>query len=224
MAWLSKADFVAEELQRMINDGELAPGTVLRQRTLAQEFGVSATPVREALQRLEALGFISNELHKGSSVVRHDAERDRENSRIRAVLEPLAAAWAAEIRTDQDLADIRALHEEFAASIGTDQMSNANRRFHMRIYEAAGSSVLLDLIRQLWSAYRLTADSDHARNISVPEHAALVDALERQDAAGAARLMREHVIGAMRYIPQHDATAPAEAMSSYVPTIEETLG
>jgi DNA-binding GntR family transcriptional regulator len=201
MAYESKADVVARELQRMIDSGEMPPGQVLRQRRLAQLFDVSATPVREALQRLEALGYISSELHRGASVVRPDFERDRENSLIRAVLEPLAAAWAAERCTAEDLAEIRALHEEYEAALDQGDLADVERRFHMRIYEVAGSPVLLGLIRQLHTTFRGRPDREDARETSLPAHAELLAALRTRNPETAAIVTKRHILAGIRYIP-----------------------
>jgi DNA-binding GntR family transcriptional regulator len=201
MAYESKADVVARELQRMIDSGEMPPGQVLRQRRLAEMFDVSATPVREALQRLEALGYISSELHRGASVVRHDYERDRENSLIRAVLEPLAAAWAAERCTAEDLAEIRALHDEYVAALDSGGLAEADRRLHMRIYEVAGSPVLLGLIRQLHTTFRGRPDPEYARATSVPAHTELLAALKSRNPEAAAVVTKRHILADIRYIP-----------------------
>jgi DNA-binding GntR family transcriptional regulator len=207
MTFESKADVVARELRRQINTGEIAPGALLRQRQLAEEFGVSATPVREALQRLEALGYISTALHRGASVVRPDTERDSENSLIRATLEPLAAAWAAEKRTAKDLREIQGLHEAFmvATREGND-LAEANRRFHMRIYEVSGSHVLLEMIRHLWLGFRGGPNMQKAAEDSIPEHAALLVALKDQNAEAAALITKRHILGAMQYIPFNQKT------------------
>jgi DNA-binding GntR family transcriptional regulator len=201
MAYESKADVVARELRRMIDSGEMPPGQVLRQRQLAQLFNVSATPVREALQRLEALGYISSELHRGASVVRHDFERDRENSLIRSVLEPLASAWAAERCTAEDYADILALHREYEEAIESGDLGDVNRRFHMRIYDVAGSPLLVGLIRQLWNTVQTRPDRESARAVSLPAHRELLNALKQRDAETAALVTKRHILAGIRYIP-----------------------
>lgn len=200
MGFESKSELVARELRRLIQNHEIAPGEVLRQRELAERFGVSPTPVREALQRLEAEGYVASELHRGASVVRHDEDRDRENSLIRAVLEALAAAWAAERCTERDIEEIKELHERFHDDLNGDKVFELNRQFHLRIYQASGSVVLLNLIQQLWVAFR---GGPNVRRLteSVPEHEEILQAIIDRNPEAAALATKRHILGAMRYIP-----------------------
>ncbi len=201
MVFESKTDLVARRLRQMITDGTMLPGAILRQRDLAIQFGVSATPIREALQRLEAEGYVESQLHRGASVVRPDAVRDEENSRIRAVLEALATEWAAERATQEDLDEIAAIHERFKAAVPHGDLLELNRQFHLRIYSASGSQVLLSLIGHLWVAFRGGPNVEKAAEHSIPEHEEILDALNARDPQRAASAMERHIHHAMRYIP-----------------------
>ena len=88
--YTSKGGIITDRLREKIARGELPPGTLLRQRQLAQEFNVSPTPVREALRRLESEGLVSYEVHRGSRVATIDLEEQEENLRVLAALESLA--------------------------------------------------------------------------------------------------------------------------------------
>jgi DNA-binding GntR family transcriptional regulator len=193
--FLSKSDFVADGIRDMIRNGELGPGATLRQRDIAERFGVSPTPVREALRRLEAEGFIVTQLHRGATVVRPEASRLIENFRIRAVLESLAAEVAAERVTGEDLEEIAALHHELAECDPEDPtvFDDLNRRFHFRVYESARSPVLSVLLNHLWQALGLPPTVLRGHADSVKQHGALLEALQAGDAKRAAELTRHHV-------------------------------
>ena len=106
--YVSKSDMVTDLLRDLITDGQLSPGTPLRQRYLAEQFEVSNTPVREALRRLESEGLVVTDVHRGATVARTESEELEENYRILAVLEALAGSLAVAKITDDDIADIEA--------------------------------------------------------------------------------------------------------------------
>jgi DNA-binding GntR family transcriptional regulator len=181
-------------LRELIITGELEAGAPLRQRDLAARFGVSPTPVREALRRLEAEGLVVHDLHRGATVVQAGAGAAEEAYQLRGVLESLAAGTAAERATPDDLAELNALHAQFAASSPEDpELSEANRRFHFRIYEAARSPILLALLRLLWQTLIHQPVPARPREDLVREHAKILKALERGDPKAAERATREHV-------------------------------
>lgn len=191
----SKADYIARELRQRIFDGSLSPGTELRQRDIAAMFDVSATPVREALSRLHAQGYVTTRLHHGASVVRSVVERRQENWRIRASLESLAAELATERAGSDDLDEIEKLATEFAdAQPGSPDARKGNREFHFRIYEASGSPVLLRLIEDLWRALDVAPNSLRVHEASSRQHLAIIEAMRRGDAAKAAALTRDHIL------------------------------
>src|SRR5260221_10546371 len=109
--YLSKSNFTAALLRELIISGELKPGVQLRQRDLAERFGVSVTPVREALRWLESEGLVRYDAHKGSTVVETEAGATREKHPIRAVLEGLAAFLAAPRISDRDIRDVESYNE-----------------------------------------------------------------------------------------------------------------
>jgi len=110
--YISKSDMVTDVLRDLITDGQLSPGTPLRQRNLAEQFDVSNTPVREALRRLESEGLVVTDVHRGATVARTESEELEENYRILAALEALAGSLAVAKITDDDIADIEALNRE----------------------------------------------------------------------------------------------------------------
>lgn len=203
MEYHSKSDVVADALRSDIRLGRLEPGSLLRQRDLAARFGVSPTPVREALRRLEAEGFVASVLHRGARVVRREEARLGENFLIRAALEPLAAQLAADRIGADDLSELERLHDEIA-ELGDDEQALAaerNQAFHLRIYESAASPVLMALLRLLWSSVGETPSRLRLTEESAAQHAAILDALRRRDGKAAAELTRCHIEEAMESHP-----------------------
>ncbi len=190
----SKADLVADTLRSEIQRGTLAPGDLLKQRDLAQRFGVSPTPVREALSTLRAEGFVVAELHHGASVVRPTLDRLWENALIRGELEVLACRLATGRAKQQDIDELNVINESFAAAEpGSPEANAANRELHFRIYELADAPVLLGIMTQLWRAIDRAPNTFRDRAESVAQHAALIDAIGRGDAADAAEIAEVHV-------------------------------
>ncbi len=200
----SKTDLVADEIRRRIRSGEIQPGAVLRQRELAQQLGVSPTPVREALSRLEAQGFVTSEPHRGATVVRREAERIRENYVIRATLEALAAEMAATRISAETIDALRETNRHLLESGtgggrggGGQRLSELNHRFHMLIYDAAGSPLLRSMIDRLWHALDPGPAANRSIAESVAQHEQIVEALAAADAETASRLIRDHILEAL---------------------------
>lgn len=195
----SKSDIVAAALREALITGEFEPGTPLRQRDLAARFGVSPTPVREALRRLEVEGLVRCDLHRGASVVEGKFGATEENYQVRAALESLAARLAATRISEAELERLEELHEELARhSRRTPAAIDINRRFHFQIYEAAGSPILLALLRLLWRSFPDGPQLIRPLAESVRMHGEIVAAMRRRDGDAAERLTREHILGAMR--------------------------
>src|SRR5579862_6177988 len=212
----TKADDIARALEDEIISGQVPPGQVLRQEHVCERFGVSRTPVREALQRLEALGLVSAVPNRGVRVRSISHAELREAFLIRAELESLATAEAATRITPADLERLDAAEERFAAltlrmraplheggvpeaGIAVEWMQ-ANHAFHDVIYEVAA----LPRVEQLAKSARRTfiggrvlsargeLDELFARNEM--QHRAIRDALAAGSADGARSLARDHVL------------------------------
>lgn len=202
MQYSSKSDIVCAMLRELIISGEFAASAPLRQRDLAARFGVSQTPVREALSRLESEGLVVNDPHRGATVAASRNGMIEDNSQIRAALESLAARLAAQAITADDLASLRGLNEEMA-TLDEDDLRYAalNRRFHFLIYEAAESPMLFSMMRLLWRAMPDGPRVTRTRAASVREHGDLVEALAHSDEDRAAEITREHIIGTQHLGP-----------------------
>lgn len=204
MPFKSKSDIVAEQIHRMIRSGELEPGSVLRQRTLAERFGVSPTPVREALRRLEAEGYVVTELHRGATVVRTERARLGENFLIRGELEALAARMATPCMTAEDFAELEELNERIRTCAPRDPaITDLNRRFHFRLYESARSPILTALVSLLWRSLDGGPQPFRPLQESVSQHERILDALRRGDSESAAARTRDHIMNAYELAERH---------------------
>jgi len=199
--YLSKSDFMAALLRELIISGDLKPGEQLRQRDLAERFGVSVTPVREALRWLESEGLVKYDAHKGSTVVQAEAGATREKYQIRAVLEGLAASLAAPKISDEDIRELESYNEQLAdADLNPSQINDLNRTLHFRVYEMAGSPLLLALMRLLWHSFPQGPQVARPRDESVADHKQLIEALRDRDAARAQAITQQYILGAIRYL------------------------
>lgn len=196
ITYRSKTDLVAEALKEMMQSGELAPGAVLRQRDVADQLGVSPTPVREAFRRLEAEGFIVTEAHRAAVVVRSENKRIYENAVIRAALEGLGAKLAAARITDQDLEDLEAINAQLAQAGDHGSIAALNRRFHFRIYEITESPVLLAQLNLLWRTLGDGPPVDRPLSESVAHHQEIIEALRLRQGERAAAKTSQHIIDA----------------------------
>src|ERR1700760_2432631 len=194
--YVSKTDLVAALVRELVVTGGLEPGEQLRQRDLAQRFGVSQTPVREAMRRLESEGLLSCDTHRGFTVVAADLGRVEENFRIRAALESLGASLAARKVDPAGVRRLRELNEQMRAlADGDPRYAELNREFHFTVYEYAHSPLLLSLMRLLWASLHGGPRVMRTHAESVRQHVEILDALRTGDAAAAASLTHRHIMG-----------------------------
>jgi DNA-binding GntR family transcriptional regulator len=197
---------VAERIRSAILDGNLKPGEWLRQERLAQEYGVSQMPVREALKELAAEGLVEHVPYRGVRVVAFSADDVADLYAARAFLEGMAARAAAEHITAAELGQLRELQAQMSARQAPEALADyleLNRRFHQLICAASRRAYLIRLLNQIWAAFptMLWGNVTAAAQVTLPErnasdlaeHPALLEALERHDAAAAERLMRQHI-------------------------------
>jgi DNA-binding GntR family transcriptional regulator len=196
-SYLSKTDMVAALIRELIITGELAAGMQLRQRDLAQRFGVSQTPVREAMRRLESEGLVIGDTHRGFTVVEPDDGPVEENFQIRAALESLGASLAARKIDAAGIAHLQDLNEQMRA-LGDDdpRYAGLNREFHFTLYQYARSPLLMSLMRLLWASLHGGPRVLRTHAESARQHDAILDALRAGDADAAAAGTYQHIMGA----------------------------
>jgi DNA-binding GntR family transcriptional regulator len=209
-------DRLASAIQARILSGEIPSHSRLRQASLAAEFGVSRTPVREALRKLQSTGVVVLEPHRGA-VVRGTTPREvREAYLVRAELEGLAAELATAHVTDEELGRLHEAQELFRSSIENEierrrsgetperwsaenDWERANNLFHEVIQRAAGNRQLHAAIAHLHRSFprHLTwtalSRSSHLLGENVEQHNRILAALERRDPPGARAEMAAHV-------------------------------
>lgn len=192
---------VYERLRHDIIAGELAPGTALVELPLAERYGISRTPVREALRRLEHDGLV--ERHDRSlRVCATSPEQVLEIYEVRIALEGIAARSAAEKRSTYDLARLRAAVEEMRATDPSDPsaMAAANLRFHEAMWAAGRNATLVELLDRLQAhvaRYPETTLSEPGRwETAIAEHDAIVHAITDRDELRAQRLAETHMSAA----------------------------
>jgi DNA-binding GntR family transcriptional regulator len=196
-AYVSKTDLVVALIREQIITGELAAGEQLRQRDLAERFGVSQTPVREAMRRLESEGLLLSDTHKGFTVMTPDDGPVEENFQIRAALESLGASLAAAKIDAPGLARLDELNKRMRELPEDDPgHPDLNREFHFAIYEYARSPLLLSLMRLLWASLQGGPKVARTRAESAHQHDEIVQALRDGDGEAASRLTRSHIMGA----------------------------
>jgi DNA-binding GntR family transcriptional regulator len=215
-------DRLAAAIQARVLSGELPSGSRLRQETLATEFGVSRTPVREALRKLQADGLVRLEPNRGAVVHGPTAREVREAYEVRAELEGLAASLAATRIRDAEIGRRHEAQELFHGSVvallewkrarrGRRALPPArihadwirgNDLFHLVIQQAAGNDRLRATLADLHLSFPrdltwiVLGESSHLLEENVAQHAAVLDAIEHRDPAAARRLMSEHVLRA----------------------------
>ncbi len=195
--YVSKTDLVAALIRELVITGELGPGEQLRQRDLALRFGVSQTPVREAMRRLESEGLLVCDTHRGFTVVTPGDGRVEENFQIRAALESLGASLAARKIDADGLARLRDLNEQMRALADDDpRYQELNREFHFTVYEYARSPLLLSLMRLLWASLHGGPRVSRTHAESARQHDEILAALADADAPAASARTYQHIMGA----------------------------
>ncbi|MFI8933603.1 GntR family transcriptional regulator [Streptomyces sp. NPDC053474] len=191
------AHSVCTAIRDDIVSGVYERGTRLTEELLARRYGVSRVPVREALRTLEAEGFVVTRRHAGACVAEPTEQDAADLLEVRTLLEPLAAARAAQRRTEAHLKVLRGLvrlGQERARRSGGEDLRALDGWFHETLTQASGSPGLIALLTQLRHkvAWMYVADAPAAATDLWAGHAAVVDAVARQDADRARALTLLH--------------------------------
>ena len=194
----SRSEFVYAKLCDAISEGHFRQGTRLREEEIANNLGVSRTPVREALRRLQSRGLLS--IGAGRSLVVTELTRQQvlELYAMREILEGSAARFAAQHAVEADIALLRHLHQEFLSHWGEPQKAvYYNRRLHEAIYEAARNQYLMQALTQMQDAFALlhsnTFRAPERPQASDAEHLEIINAIADRDADRAEQAARHHI-------------------------------
>ncbi len=192
---------VAEELRSRIYSHQLPPGAWVDEQAIAAEFGISRTPLREALKVLASEGLVELRPRRGCYVAQLSEQDLDEIFPVMALLEGRCASEAAVKATADDVRRLETVHvdlERHAAAGDADRFFEANQLFHAILQELAGNRWLNQLIADTRKFIKLTRrDSlrlDGRLRQSLSEHRAVLDAIRRHDADDAGRLMHQHIL------------------------------
>jgi len=191
---------VADQLRVRIFAHELAPGTWIDEQTLAKEFGISRTPLREAIKVLAAEGLITMKLRRGAYVTEVNRGDLEQIFTILSLLEGQAAKEAATKAQEKDLNELDDMHlrlEKAAADRNLDQFFEVNVRFHERIIAIANNPWMTSVIADLRKVLKLQRKDSLSRTgrlqSSLSEHREILKALLKRDPIAAEQAMRTHL-------------------------------
>ena len=188
---------VAELLRQRIFRRELEPGSWIDEVKLAQEYGISRTPLREALKVLAAEGLVTMKVRRGAYVTEVSEQDLAEVYHLLSLLESDAAAVVAERASDAELKALQKLHKELEASArDRERFFALNERFHMRLLELAGNRWRNQMVADLRKVMKLNRHNSLLKagrvEESLQEHRAVMEALARRDAEAVRQRMQEH--------------------------------
>jgi DNA-binding GntR family transcriptional regulator len=194
----TKLERGARILRQAILRGDLQPGQQLKQQELADQLGMSATPIREVLRILESEGLLEHIPRKGVYVAEVSPQEAEEITPIRAVLEELAVQLGVPNLTDEQVQTLEHLTKEMDEALGRMdfvQVRKLNYDFHILIYRASGSATLVNMIERLWPRFAtnlLWMIPGRAQR-SIEQHYVILEAIRERDAMRAATLVAEHI-------------------------------
>ena len=202
-------DVVFENLRSAILEGKLKSGQRLMEVQLAEQLGVSRTPVREAIRKLELEGLVVMLPRKGAYVANISVKDLMDVLEIRASLEGLGASLAAERRTEEDIKNLEEIEEEFEQAVITqdiDMLLKKDIEFHECIFKAANNKKL-EMINSLWEQvqrFRITYVSDSNASLSlIDEHRIILNAIKEGNVADGKKAAIEHIEKAEQFMLDH---------------------
>lgn len=208
---------VAAQLRLEIQRGELRAGTRLRQGEIAQRFGVSTTPVREAFALLQAQGLVRVDPHKGAIVFHPTVDDLRHLYEIREAIEVLAIEKAIERFTPERLDELQSILDKMRKTDDEQEWLDLNNRFHIAVYEPAErprlSALIADLRDSATSYIHMLLASEPTHTRPDHEHQDIMDACKAGDLQRAKEAVREHMKNTVDHVmqlidQQEKSTAP----------------
>lgn len=212
------ADTVAQMLRNEIQTGQLTPGTRLRQNEVAQRFGISTTPVREALAWLQAEGLVRIDPHRGALVFHPTVDDVRESYEIRGALEALAVEKAIPRLSPELIAELQDQLDAMKNEEDEVKWVEMNNRFHLLLYQASGMPRLCSMIESLRdssSTYiHMFAAHDLPNHHADVDHQNILDACAAGDIEKARAAIIAHishtVTGLLAFIKETEQPEPAQ--------------
>lgn len=197
-------DLVFENLREAILSGELLPGQRLMEIQLAEKLGVSRTPVREAIRKLELEGFVVMLPRKGAYVADISIKEIIEVLEVRAILEGLAANLATDRMSDEDINKLEEIVNSTNEKLTTEELLKKDVEFHECIFKASNNKKLHSIITSLWEQvyrFRVTYISNQ-ESIStiIEEHKQILSAIKSRNSNLAEQYAKEHIEKAAQFI------------------------
>lgn len=200
-------EVVFENIRTAILDGTLKPGERLMEIQLAEQLGVSRTPVREAIRKLELEGLLVMIPRKGAYVADISKKDLIDILEVRLGLEGLAAYYAASRISEDKLVELEKISEElkeYVCQKDIENMLKKDEEFHNCIFEAAGNAKLISIMQNIWETvfrFRLKYMSDYSAAVNiVEEHRKIIEALKKGKEVLAERLAKEHIEKAEQFM------------------------
>jgi diguanylate cyclase (GGDEF)-like protein len=196
-AALSEAQVLAELLRQRIFSNELAPGSWIDELRLAEAYGISRTPLREALKVLATEGLVTMKVRRGAYVTEVSDKDQRDVYHLLSLLESDATGVVAQQATEVELTELAQLHQELkAATQNTERFFEINEQFHMRLLEMANNRWRTQLVLDLRKVMKLNRHNSLFKSgrieESLQEHQDIMDALLAHDAALSQQRMQTH--------------------------------
>jgi DNA-binding GntR family transcriptional regulator len=188
---------VAELLRQRIFKRELEPGTWIDELKLAEEYGISRTPLREALKVLAAEGLITMKVRRGAYVTEVSEQDLRDVYHLLSLLESDAAGVVASVATEAQIKELQTLHQQLEkATAHTDKFFEINERFHMRLLEIANNRWRNQMVADLRKVMKLNRHNSLLKSgrikESLAEHRSIMEALVARDGEATAQRVRAH--------------------------------
>lgn len=200
------SDLVLDKLMEWIMAGKLMMGDKLNTEELANQLGVSRMPIREALSNLEKKGLAKSVPYAGTSLVVLTKEDVRQIYIARTALEPVAARYACEKITDEEIESLRNIHRDYQRIVRKEELDaievyQQNRLYHFTIYKISGLTKVCSMIESLWdnlSFFKLIygqklLNSEESREYMIKEHGSYLTALEDRDSDRIAMLLERNL-------------------------------
>ena len=193
-------DELVDQLRNLITEGELAPGLKIHERELCDRFGVSRTPLREALKVLASEGSVTLRPNRGAVVNALTLEELEEVFPVMGALEALSGEIACRMITDAEVTAIRALHDRMVKHWRSGELQpyfRLNQAIHQAILEATRNDTLVTtyrgLSRRLMTARYLANMSPKRWAIAIAEHEVMLESLDKRDGPALAKILRRHL-------------------------------
>ena len=210
---VSLRDQAYAALRQMITEADIyahADEIRLDEKQLSQQLGVSRTPIREAITLLEQEGFLRTEPRRGIFIVRKTKKQIIEMIEMWAALESMAARLATVNASDEEIAGLRRIFDEFGTGTPADHLeeySDANIAFHQAIIRLSGSHLMGKTIEDLFvhmrAIRRMTISQKDRAARSIKDHMSIIEALEKRDTELAERLVRQHSLDLASHVEKY---------------------